>query len=105
VILRFACNVNAHRFALCLPTWRKTLVRQHKAAQLTEAGQSGTKTRHQFVTKTRPFWPLSVQCENGKATQAKGFSFCTSGLTRYAFIRTDRIGKPKIGMVEEIEKL
>jgi hypothetical protein len=39
---------------------------------------SESKTRQQFVTKTRPFYGRLVLCENGKARQVKGFSGRTS---------------------------
>ena len=41
-----------------------------------------SETRHQFVTKTRPFSALFQPSQLGKARQAKGFRLLRSKLTR-----------------------
>jgi TonB dependent receptor len=48
----------------------------------TQTASSRQETRHQFVTKTKLFWRLRTLGKHGIARQAKGFSCCTSKLTR-----------------------
>jgi hypothetical protein len=52
------------------------------------------KTRHQFVTKTRPFRGIFALVRNGKAKQAKRFSFLTTQLTQWRSAVRARTGLP-----------
>jgi hypothetical protein len=52
------------------------------------------ETRHQFVTKTSQFQALLGLVRNGKAKQAKGFSFLTTELTRWRSAVRARTGLP-----------
>jgi hypothetical protein len=55
-----------------------------------------SKTRHQFVTKTRLFIDRFDRSKTGKARQARGFSCCTSNLTRWRSAVRARTGLPSI---------
>jgi hypothetical protein len=52
------------------------------------------ETRHQLVTKTRPFRSIFALVRNGKARQAKEFSFLTTQLTRWRPAVRARTGLP-----------
>jgi hypothetical protein len=57
------------------------------------------ETRHQFVTKTSQFQALLGLVRNGKARQAKGFSFLTTQLTRWRSAVRARTGLPSIPLM------
>jgi hypothetical protein len=60
------------------------------------------KTRHQFVTKTRPFRGIFALVRNGKAKQAKRFSFLTSQLTRWRSAVRARTGLPYFSITSRL---
>jgi hypothetical protein len=60
------------------------------------------KTRHQFVTKTGPFSGIFQLVRNGKARQAKGFSFLTAQLTRWRSTVRARSGLPNVFNVYKV---
>ena len=65
------------------------------------AALSRTKTRHQFVTKTRPFMGILELVRNGKAREAKGFSFLTTQLTQHGIGREHPGPHPRLATVEK----
>jgi hypothetical protein len=64
-----------------------------------EHDRYANETRHQFVTKTSQFQALLGLVRNGKARQAKGFSFLTTQLTRWRSAVRARTGLPSIPLM------